>query len=62
MLRKLQRIARGLGLELNKEKTVELAMHSDQRITFDDGTLAPRRDQTHYLGTTIAASSSADAE
>eukprot|EP00969_Alexandrium_andersonii_P237711 10493086-Alexandrium_andersonii.AAC.1 len=61
MLHSLQSVARGLGLELNK-KAVESAMRSDQRITFNAGTLVPRKDQTHFLRTTIAATGSADAE
>eukprot|EP00969_Alexandrium_andersonii_P257729 11395160-Alexandrium_andersonii.AAC.1 len=50
ILRTLQKKAGERGLELNKEKTAELAINSDEKIFFEDGTEVPRQDQLKYLG------------
>eukprot|EP00969_Alexandrium_andersonii_P296090 13085902-Alexandrium_andersonii.AAC.1 len=58
----LEVIAARFGLHLNKTKTLELAINSDQRLSFLDGTLVPRKEQTKYLGVIIQARGTLESE
>eukprot|EP00969_Alexandrium_andersonii_P030570 1333409-Alexandrium_andersonii.AAC.1 len=44
LLAEVQAEARRYGLELNAGKTQEVAMNSDQKVYFEDGTPVPRVD------------------
>eukprot|EP00969_Alexandrium_andersonii_P291605 12888756-Alexandrium_andersonii.AAC.1 len=56
-LQRLQAEAALRGLFLNHDKTVEIPLHSDQRVFFLDGSPVPIADHTKYLGTIITSSS-----
>eukprot|EP00969_Alexandrium_andersonii_P331834 14665266-Alexandrium_andersonii.AAC.1 len=49
-LNHLEKVAAAFGLTPNKQKTTELALNSDVRIKFSDGSLVPREAHTKYLG------------
>eukprot|EP00969_Alexandrium_andersonii_P024258 1058549-Alexandrium_andersonii.AAC.1 len=53
LLKVSEREAAYMGLALNRDKTKELAVNTDQRVTFADGTLVPREVAVSYTHLTL---------